>query len=165
MQFQVKLAVTKNWRCFMVALLLVYFVPQLGQARQYQNCEETPHWDMCRYLATQIISGKWAAARKVIKQHKDVINRLLFRGQTFLVFSAGTGSFEFVELLLDLGADIEARGRSGRTVLSFAASGADMDMVLMLIADYLQSKGAAEQFMNNMGEGYSFEDCPPNRRN
>ncbi len=60
-------------------------------------------------------------------------------GLTVLMYAANWGDLELVKVLVEGGADINARDRYGRTALTFASGHEHTE-----IAEYLQSAGGTE---------------------
>ena len=86
-----------------------------------------------------------------LREFKDIIDKYKVStesrdngGNTFLLFSVECGFFDFVKLLLQKGANIDAQNDEGNTSLHLAMKFQNFEII-----DYLLNNGASESIINN----------------
>ena len=86
-----------------------------------------------------------------LREFKDIIDKYKVStesrdngGNTFLLFSVECGFFDFVKLLLQKGANIDAQNDEGNTSLHLAMKFQNFEII-----DYLLKNGASESIINN----------------
>jgi ankyrin repeat protein len=78
-------------------------------------------------------NGRGAAVDLLLERGADANASEPFRGQTALMWAAGGGNADAVRALLEHGAQIEARSRTGFTALLFAVRNAQLDALHVLL--------------------------------
>lgn len=107
------------------------FVERLLQARADPNMAlpdgETP-------LMTASRSGKLDVVKALLARGAHVDAREHLRGHTALMWAVAETQRAVADVLIQSGADVRARSKSGSTPLRFAAREGDLDMVRLLLA-------------------------------
>jgi len=84
-------------------------------------------------LMLLIMSGKVAAVRDMIKRNPSLINPMDKLARTPLMEAAIHSQYEICELLIQAGADVNAREKRKWTALHFAAQEDNRDVVKLLL--------------------------------
>jgi hypothetical protein len=94
------------------------------------------------HIFSAIAAGNLTAIRTLVEQHPEALDRRLssvYHGQTALHFTITRGRLDILDLLIELGADLEATDQNGQTALEFAKLRGDR-----AAADRLLAAGARE---------------------
>jgi ankyrin repeat protein/GNAT superfamily N-acetyltransferase len=103
---------------------LAEVLAELGARRRAEPLDE---------LIGACLAGDGATARRVAAEHPDAARLLRTAEADVLARWAANGRREAVEILLDLGVPVDARGPGGLTALQEAARGDDAELVAVLL--------------------------------
>jgi hypothetical protein len=89
------------------------------------------------HIFSAIAAGNLNVIRTLIEQHPEALDRRLssvYHGQTALHFAITRGRLDILDLLIELGADLEATDHHGQTALEFAKLRGDRAAAERLLA-------------------------------
>lgn len=138
----------------------VEFRSQAGSYKERPLTSGTSPLDLQNFLNIRIIDIKllyaaaWSdteTARVLLKQGANV-NFELYK--TPLLEAASIGSVPFVALLLEFGADVNARDEGGDIALNYAASNKQLDVVNMLLKNGVDSYSKNRTLSFAASDGY-----------
>lgn len=114
-------------------------------------------------------SNKWHEAAAFATENPHVLTQrmcrtqnryIMYLGEPFLNRAANSGTLQCVEALVKAGAPLEGRcTQKGRTPLLAALTGAVTSDHAIEIADYLISKGARLDVVDDLGESVVYRSC------
>jgi ankyrin repeat protein len=94
---------------------------------------KVPQEEVNKFCAAAKDGDGEAVKRKLKEYGPAILNRVDNMGDTALTWSAWMGHLHVVQILLDAGADIDARGMTNRTALGWAAQGARKGVIQLLL--------------------------------